>query len=208
MAPDTVRDRLRAEILSGALPCGTVLMQGDLARRFGVSRIPVRDALAALAADRLVEIRPNQRAAVVSLGRNTLAELFEMRLLLEPHLIALACTALSDDDLDAIDHARRKSDLEAGRPGWAVGDWAFHEALYRPAARPRMLESVRDLRRICQVHVLAYDRLTTRTDHWLDQHRKLARAMADRNLRRAARHLRQHLEDARDHLLDRMPDAV
>ena len=60
-------DTLRDHILNGTLRPGAELLQTDLAARFGVSRFPVRDALQALAAERLVRVIPNKGAQVIAL---------------------------------------------------------------------------------------------------------------------------------------------
>ena len=65
-APETIAAALRADILSGATRPGTLLRQEDLAARFAMSRIPVRDALRLLEAEGLVTIATNRGAQVKS----------------------------------------------------------------------------------------------------------------------------------------------
>ncbi|MEM7635894.1 MAG: GntR family transcriptional regulator, partial [Pseudomonadota bacterium] len=83
MTDDTIVDGLRSEILNGELLPGSELHQASIAERFGASRIPVRDALASLAAERLVTIRPNRGAWVVSLSSVEIGEVFELRIMME-----------------------------------------------------------------------------------------------------------------------------
>jgi DNA-binding GntR family transcriptional regulator len=200
-----VTEALRSEILTGSLPPGTLLMQTDLAERFGVSRIPVRDALQRLAAEKLVTVMPGKGAQVVSLDRAGLVEIYDMRVLLECSLIMRATRAAGPEDHEAAGHMLRKSDLEAGRPGWAAGDWAFHAALYAPAERPRQMELVSELRRTAQVHVAHYDRLASSTPRWLDDHARLLEAFVAGHADQAAAILGAHIIAARDHLLAAMP---
>ena len=145
-------DTLRDQILSGALRPGVELLQTDLAARFGVSRIPVRDALQGLAAERLVRVIPNKGAQVIVLTRDELSEVYDLRLLLETDLIHRAARQAGPEDHAEALHQLRKSDLEAVRPGWATGDAAFHAALYAPARRPRQMAMVTELRRCCALH--------------------------------------------------------
>ena len=93
----TVAEALRSEILEGRISPGAELQQAEIAARFGVSRIPVRDALNLLAAERLVDLRPNRTARVVSLTAAELDEIFDLRRLLETDALARALpgTAMS-----------------------------------------------------------------------------------------------------------------
>lgn len=197
-------DHLRTEILSGRLPSGQMLLQTELAARFGVSRIPVRDALQQLAAERLVQVVPGKGATVVALTAAELAEVFDLRILLESDLILQAARKASPQDNDEAAFQRRKSDLEAGRPGWSAGDWAFHQALYAPAKRPRQLRLIAELRDTCAVHSLAYDRLIDKTDQWLADHAALLDAWSQGNGTLAAALLTAHIGAAKHHLLTKM----
>lgn len=81
---------LRAAILSGAIDPGTRLGEVELAEQLGVSRTPVREALRRLAADGLVEVRPNRGARVAQWSTGDLEEIYELRALLESHGAARA----------------------------------------------------------------------------------------------------------------------
>src|SRR5947207_6687046 len=102
-APETIASALRADILSGASRPGTLLRQEDLAARFAMSRIPVRDALRLLEAEGLVTIATNRGAQVTQLSRDEVAEIFHLRVLLECDCLALAASRMSEKDLDRID---------------------------------------------------------------------------------------------------------
>ena len=64
---EAVERQLRAEIVSGALPAGTVLKDAEIAARFGVSITPIREAIAQLAAEGLIDIAPNRTRRVTQL---------------------------------------------------------------------------------------------------------------------------------------------
>ena len=197
-------DTLRDQILSGALRPGVELLQTDLAARFGVSRIPVRDALQGLAAERLVRVIPNKGAQVIVLTRDELSEVYDLRLLLETDLIHRAARQAGPGDHAEALHQLRKSDLEAVRPGWATGDAAFHAALYAPARRPRQMAMVTELRRCCALHSAQYDSLIANTDQWLEDHQSIHDTWAKGQADVAAALLAQHIEAARDLLLAQM----
>jgi DNA-binding GntR family transcriptional regulator len=200
-------DRLREEILAGRLPPGTMLAQTELADRFGVSRIPVRDALQQLASERLVIVVPGKGAQVVELTKDELSEIYDLRVLLEGDLLRRAIEKAGPADHAEADYALRKSNLESGRPGWAEGDWLFHATLYAPAGRQRQLALVKELRRTCTMHARQYARLAEETPAWLDHHESLFRAYVEGRTEDAARALEQHIEAARAFLLG-LPDAL
>src|ERR1700737_928702 len=73
-------------ILSGAFPPGLVLRQEELSRRFGASRVPLREAMPRLEVEGLVVLRPRRGYAVRSLERSEIREIFELRAVVEEHL--------------------------------------------------------------------------------------------------------------------------
>lgn len=110
-----VRDRLREDILSGERAPGEVLSEVVLARSFGVSRGPIREALGRLASEGLVSIAPRRGAIVTELTREEFIDAYQVREALETLAIRLAVPRLSDTDRgrlhalheEMIEHARR-----------------------------------------------------------------------------------------------------
>jgi DNA-binding GntR family transcriptional regulator len=194
-------DALRQEILAGRLPPGTLLSQTDIAARFGVSRIPVRDALQQLSSERLVIVLPGKGAQVVELTTGELAEIYDIRMLLECDLLRRAVERACPEDHAEAEYALRKARLEAGRPGWMEGDWLFHVTLYTPAGRKKQLSMVDELRLICVIHAAQYERLAEETTQWLDHHDCIFRAFVNGDADSSVGYLKGHLEAARSFLL-------
>jgi DNA-binding GntR family transcriptional regulator len=150
---DHIADALRTAINSGQLRDGAVLNQVELADRFGVSRVPVREAMRRLEAEGLIDASAHRRAVVRGLSVERIAEVYELRGLVEGHLAELAVPKLEKADLDclaahnkelrAADDHRRYLDLNA----------EFHRTLYAPAARPLALEYVDNLRKRAERYV-------------------------------------------------------
>ncbi len=201
-------ERLRAAILGGEYPPGTLLSQTDLAQEFSVSRIPIRDALLGLVAEKLVEVIPGRGARVVRLSARELEEVFELRVMLECDLLRRAVPRADDAAKAEVEYVLRRSSLEAGRPGWHGGDRDFHRALYSPADRPRQLAMVEELRRICVLHACGYTALATETARWLQDHRAITQAFAEGRVDEACAALAGHLLAARDRLLSLQPEAA
>ncbi len=91
-------DALRRKIVAGELPEGHQLIQDALAAEFGVSRIPVREALAQLKGEGLVRIVPHKGAVVSELSIAEISELFMLRVLLEPILLKKSIPKLTPAD--------------------------------------------------------------------------------------------------------------
>ncbi|MGH4032023.1 GntR family transcriptional regulator [Actinomycetota bacterium Odt1-20B] len=113
-----VRERvlatLRQEIISGRLHPGDRLVERELADRFGVSRVPVREAIRALLAEGFVTFETPRRAVVRTLTRTDVAELFELREALEVYAAGRAAERGTRDDVarleELLDAAARATD--------------------------------------------------------------------------------------------------
>lgn len=135
-----IAERLRQEILNGSHPSGGQLRQDALAAAYGVSRIPVREALFQLEAEGLVQIVPHKGAIVTTLSPDEINDVFDLRVLLEPRLFRHSIPALTQEDfarLDAIQQkfstAIRAKDLLA----WGTLNAELHTALYSRAPLPQ-----------------------------------------------------------------------
>ena len=186
---EQIADRVRMEIEEGRLPPGAALNQVELAARFGMSRIPVREALRHLAAEGYVTYRPNKGATVVSaVAPEEIEEIIEIRECLEARLMERAVDRLTpealdeaSDALDALNRARTTRQLEGAHQ-------RFHSLLFHAAERPRMTAIVNSWRFRLDLHPdvdgarkRAFARATR------DVHRKLLDACRSRNPRAVAR---------------------
>jgi DNA-binding GntR family transcriptional regulator len=197
----SVAEELKMEILRGLLPPGTLLSQTELAARFGMSRIPVRDALQQLASEKLVALVPGKGAQVIELNQQELSHVFDLRILLECDLLRHAMAAANEAHFAEIEYALRKSSLEAGRAEWIQGDWMFHLTLYAPAGRQRQVVMIEELRRYCIIYSARYEKLVDETPTWLSDHEEIVRAYAEKRIDDAVNQLRSHIDGARRCLL-------
>jgi DNA-binding GntR family transcriptional regulator len=130
---DRVADRLRASIQDGTYPPGTRLVERTIARELGVSHIPVREALARLADERIVERLPRRGARVAQLSPAGLDEICTLRVVLERLVVRRAqerLTPESEAELRAI--AQRMLDAaDAGDVDRVIElDQTFHARLW------------------------------------------------------------------------------
>ncbi|MFD1211997.1 GntR family transcriptional regulator [Arthrobacter sp. GCM10027362] len=99
---DKALEAIRNWIIDGSLPPGSALVETQLARRLGVSRVPVREALQRLGQQGLVELRPGQSALVARRSARDVIELLEMRAVLQGFAAALAAERRTDGDIEAL----------------------------------------------------------------------------------------------------------
>ena len=112
----TVADWLAERIITGEEAPGSRLTEIDLARRAGVSRSPVREALRVLEGEGLVDIVPRYGAQVAHVGVEDVEELYACRMLLEPACTRLAVEALTSAAVEELDELRRRLEAQVANP--------------------------------------------------------------------------------------------
>lgn len=143
---DQIADELRGQIEGGVLAPGAALNQVTIAARFGLSRIPVREALRRLEAEGYVTYRPNKGAVISELPPSEVLEILEIRQCLELRLMELAAQQFADED--AVRAARALREMNRARSGSEVigAHGRFHEELFEAAHRPKMAALVGEWR--------------------------------------------------------------
>ena len=194
-AEEATTATLRRAILLGVLAPGDRLRQEVLAAELGVSRIPLRDAFRRLEAEGLITIDGRRGARVASLTADDVAELYELRRMLEPHCIRLAIRNLTDDGAAALLATAERMDVHLGHDV-PHGLRGFYAELYGWSDRRRMVAIILQLRHeLHRYHALKDVPLSP------DIHLRIQECIRDRDADRAARDMRQHLRTSRDDLL-------
>jgi len=141
-----VYDQLRRMIISAEiLPGQSMTIQG-LANDFGVSMMPVREALWQLESEKVIVIESNKRIHVNTLTAKEMQEAMELRLLLEPRAAERACERITDKDLPIIKRLQNEMEVAIDRPKRFVFlNSQFHFAIYSHADSPMLLEMIDSL---------------------------------------------------------------
>lgn len=144
---ERVMAALRDSIVRGQYAPGTRLIEGEIDASFGVSRTPVREAVRRLAGEGIVEVRPNHGAFVRQWDATAVAEVFDLRAMLEAHAAALAAAHATPDDVARLEErcdGMRALESDPAEDRWdtyAVLNHAFHRDLCQ-VARSERLESI------------------------------------------------------------------
>jgi DNA-binding GntR family transcriptional regulator len=200
-----VAERLRAQIVAGELPSGSKLRQVEIARRFGVSTTPVREALAALQREGLVRLHPQRGAVVFVPTVEDLREHYEIRAALEA--LAAARTAERFEERWAQPLCTL---LEEMRTGPETGRYLelnqrFHTELYGHCERPRLVEMIASLRDASSAYLHIYRAAADFPVARLDgEHRAILTACVARDAEAAAAATREHLQNTVEHVARRL----
>ncbi|MEV0170193.1 GntR family transcriptional regulator [Streptomyces sp. NPDC050803] len=148
-----ILDALRTALVAGELKPGEVYSAPVLGERFGVSATPVREAMQQLALEGAVEVVPNRGFRVVRRGARELAELAEVRSLIEvPVVLRLARTVPAErwSELRPLAEATVRAASSGCRATYAESDRAFHRAVLGLAGNEQLVQIAEDLHRRSQ----------------------------------------------------------
>lgn len=199
---DLIATSLRADIMQGRLEDGQPLRQDEVAARFGVSKIPVREALFQLKAEGLIDFLPNRGAIVAELSPAEAEEIFVMRVALETAVLRRAIPNLTIANLAQAEKTLVVMDQEKNVARWGELNWEFHATLYAPAKLPRLMEWVKTLHINVARYLVVYLAGMDRQKVSQDQHRDILEACRRGNIEAAVAHLAQHLDAASDQLVE------
>ncbi|WAX77229.1 GntR family transcriptional regulator [Streptomyces sp. KMM 9044] len=144
---------LRTALVTGDLRPGAVYSAPVLAERFGVSATPVREAMQQLTLEGAVEVVPNRGFRVAERGDRELAELAEVRALIEvPVVLRLAATVPAERwaELRPLAEATVRAASSGCRATYAESDRAFHRAVLALAGNDQLVRTADDLHRRAQ----------------------------------------------------------
>ncbi|MBD2459136.1 GntR family transcriptional regulator [Nostoc sp. FACHB-87] len=199
--PDLIADALREAILRGIFQEGQSLRQDEIATQFGVSRIPVREALRQLEAEGLVTLHLNRGAMVSVLTAAEAQEICEIRSALEVQAIQLAIPKFSAADLEKAALILETTDQTTDAGLLAQLNWEFHAALYTSAERPRLLAMIKNLHINCDRYVRMQMAQMDYQEHSQKEHYQLLDACKQRDPKTAVRLLKRHIDTAGEQLV-------
>jgi GntR family transcriptional regulator, rspAB operon transcriptional repressor len=197
---------LRAEILDWELPPGTVLGEIEQSERLGVSRTPLRSALAALTADGLVGAQSGRGLVVTAVSVDDARELFDVRDALEQKAARLAARSADRGSFAPLaaefaDAAALIEDADPARHAYYDLVARFDEAVDAAAANPYLVSSLKGVRtHLARLRRLAIDNPVRLRDA-AAEHRLIAEAIAAGDEELAAAATRVHLHRSLENIL-------
>ena len=205
-ASNTVYERIRHDILSGALDANERLKVSDLAKRLETSTNPVREALQQLRGEGLVLFTQNQGARVRPIDMEFVRDVSEVGLLMEPYLLRLFVETVSAEDLTELENIQ--SQIEqlnfADKPKHTELNNAFHETMYERHYNSVAFGVWKQHREIMGSISTRIPIALGRQEAIIQEHRLLIKAIRDQDVNRAVSVLTQHIGDAGRHLVDQL----
>ncbi len=193
---DLVFDNLFDAIVSLELLPGTKLSEADIAKRFGVSRQPVRDAFNKLETQDLLLIRPQKATQVRGFSMERIAHARFVRLAVELEVVRSACSVWEPVHTEklAANLAAQKDVVGQGRAEeFHRLDYEFHKLICDMGGHPMAFDTIQECKKkIDRLCVLSLGRQSEAATLFGD-HTALAKALAARNETKAADVVRRHL---------------
>ena len=192
---------LRDAILSGVLAGGQQIRQDEIAEQFGVSRMPVREALRQLEGEGMVSFYPHRGAVVSELSYREVVEITDLRLILEPAALRKAFGLLGEEEFARAEEVLEEIDQERDLGSrWGELNWRFHATLVAPADRTRLLDVIKAqhtaFERYIRVHLTLSDYEKPQREHY-----ELLELCRQKDLDAALELLSSHIEDTGELLL-------
>ncbi|MCE3267132.1 MAG: transcriptional regulator, GntR family [Solirubrobacterales bacterium] len=200
---DRVYEQLRDRITHGELEAGSRLHQANISSELGVSRTPVREALARLAADGLVELLPNRGARVADVSLADMRTSYEARLGVEPLAARFAAERREPEDLERIRASLAHQHGARSARGIYEAMREFHLALVDAAHNPQLSRFARGLwaGRI-SLHVVIKQAGDEDLAVDADEHEEILAAIERSDGPEAERLMNQHIADSLERLLE------
>lgn len=206
----TVLDRLRDLILVGEYRPGERLIEERVAARLGVSRTPVRQALAMLEAEGLVEMTANKGAVVPSFGAKEVWDVYDLRAVLEGHAARRAAGSIRGEEVARLRELAGEmegispelsSDHEAEVRRLVACNQEFHGTIVRASRNARLEKLVGRTVQVPLVFKAFFwygpeDRAIS--NHY---HRQIVKALETRDAERAEIIMREHVYEGRDFVI-------
>ncbi|MEO2050095.1 MAG: GntR family transcriptional regulator [Pirellulales bacterium] len=199
---------IRTKLLTRELAPGASISHRELAREIGVSFTPVREAIGQLTNEGLLECRPSRGTFVSELGREDLAELYDVREALECHAVGKMAGAMSVADLAKMDQLTNEMAAvadEVGQSGnhvltieladrWVTPDVAFHMTVLRAAGNRRALKITDKLRIMATIFGhRKHERPCDDLHDVCNEHRSIITALREGNADDARKVMSEHI---------------
>lgn len=209
-APVTASDRIllliQQAIVEGDIAAGSKISEPDLAKRFNVSRAPLREALARLERCHLIERTPNAGARVVKLTPQGLLSLYQLREELEGLACKLATDNMADEEIAELKalldkHLASQRVREGESYYQEAGDLDFHYRIILGSKNPYLINILCDeLYFLVRMYRVQLGMNGPRVSRAFDEHKAIINAIANRDGELADLLMRRHISASRQNI--------
>lgn len=207
---DQIFTRMRREIVEGQIPPGSKMNEPELARRYGISRGPLREAMRRLESSSLVVRRPNVGARVIDLSIAQLLDLYYLREALEGLASRLAAERMSATEVEELRalialHERQVAQDHGLAYYQSEGDLDFHFCIVRGSHNARLQDLLgNDLYHLVRMYRCQFGMVGPRAPTALREHGQIVEAIAGRDGELAEILMRRHIRASRQQVERRL----
>lgn len=201
---DVVFNTLREAILKGELKPGERLMELQLASKLGVSRTPIREAIRMLELEGLAVTIPRKGAEVAKMTEKDMEDVLQIRKALDALAVQLACDKITELQLRSLKLAMKnfeESTRSRDVKKVAQADVEFHDAIYKAADNPKLMNLLNNLRE--QMYRYRMEYLKDRQTHTelLKEHEEILKALEEKDEESAIRVTCRHVVRQKEHII-------
>lgn len=197
---DEIAGIIRERILDGTYTIGEKISEAPLSNELRVSRTPIRHAFQQLAQEGLVEMIPNRGTFARGFTKRDVQDIYEVRKALEALAVEWAVSRIREEELEALQEIIDRMEFYTLKQNYQrvmEANQEFHETIYR-ASRSRFLSQIL---KSYQEYVQQARKKTVQEPEYLEsileEHKKILKALEEKDAKAAMRLVNQHLENSR-----------
>jgi len=196
---DRVFEQLSDAIISGKIAAGSKISEPDLAKKFNVSRAPLREAIGRLEACNLVTRKPNVGARVVELSFKELIEIYRIREALEGMAARMAAENMNDEEIAQL--RQMLSEEQIGQANESDMNHDFHYAIVQGSRNSRLNHLLcDDLYSLLRMYRMQLGRANSQHSNANAEHRAILDAISEHDGEMAEVMMRRHIQKSRQHI--------
>lgn len=193
---DVVFSTLREAILKGNLKPGERLMEIQLAKRLGVSRTPIREAIRMLELEGLVVMIPRKGAEVAKITEKDLKDVLEVRCALEELAVELACRYITPEQIDSLKQIVDEFKIAmAGHDVTSIAekDVAFHDVIFTATHNRRLIQLISNLSEQMYRYRVEYLKNPESHEQLVREHEEIIDNLERKDVAQAKKNINHHI---------------
>lgn len=200
-------------IVNGEHPPGSKISEPELARQFGVSRGPLREAMMRVESLGLVERAPHVGARVVTMGLSQLIDIYSVREALEGMAARLACINMAESEVESLQqlldtHSDHIEQVEGASYFHQHGDFDFHYRIIKASGNKKLISLLCDeLYHLLRMYRYQSPRSHSRPSNALHEHHQILSAIRERDGELAELLMRRHISRSRKLLEQQLSES-
>ena len=192
-----VYNKLRQDIIKGKLKPGQKVVMADLAKAFGLSETPVREAIRRLESEGYVDFTPHTGAIVTKIDEGEMVEIYLIRIALEELATRLASPHITEKDIDFLNKKNREMEMAIQQNRYEILagiNKLFHLRIYKAAPFPRLYKMICDLWDTFERWPSVFSYVPERAAASVEEHKKIIQALQTRDTDQADQLIKEQKE--------------